>query len=316
VSVKDLLGRRASLRVLRFATPGAFLAVDAGNNAENAPVVLLPGAEIPKGTAVGDSLDVFLYLDSEDRPVATLATPRLELDEVAFLEVADLHAAGAFFDWGLPKHLLVPHAQQTQPLRLGDRQPVALYLDVSGRLAGTMRVSEMLSSKPPFRREEWVRCEPWRKDAERGVFVIVERRYVALVPIHEPHDLRRGEALKLRVANVHPDGKIELSLRGLVHEEADRDVERVLSALDRPDGPRLGDHSAPEEIERAVGLSKKAFKRAIGRLFKARRITQDDRGFWMVAVTPARSASPSPPASAARPASSSSSAASPKRARK
>jgi predicted RNA-binding protein (virulence factor B family) len=255
-----------------------------GEAASNATeVVLLPGAEIPKGTGVGDELDVFLYLDSEDRPVATLASPRVELDQIAFLEVADLHSAGAFFDWGLPKHLLVPHAQQTKPLRIGDRHPIALYLDVSGRLAGTMRVSELLSSKPPFRRDTWVRGEAWRKDPDRGVFVIVERRFVALLPTHEPHELRRGETSRFRVAHVHLDGKVELSLRGLARDEADADVARVLAALDRPDAPRLGDHSPPEEIERVVGLSKKAFKRAIGRLFKARRIVQDDRGYWRVA---------------------------------
>lgn len=280
MTVKKLLGRRAKLPILRFATPGAFLAVNADNLADDAPVVLLPGGEIPEGSKIGDTLDVFLYLDSEDRPVATLATPRLELDQVAFLEVADLHSVGAFFDWGLPKHLLVPHAQQTKPLRIGDRHPVALYLDVSGRLAGTMRVSELLSSKPPFGRDTWVQGEAWRKDPDRGLFVIVERAYVALLPIHEPHELRRGETARFRVAHVHADAKIELSLRGLAQDEVDHDVQRVLAALDRPDGARLGDHSSPDEIERAVGLSKKAFKRAVGRLFRERRIIRDERGHW------------------------------------
>lgn len=286
--LRDGLGRRASLRVARFATPGAFLALErepAAGRPEEGPVVLLPGAEVPPGTQVGDALDVFLYLDSEDRPVATLASPRLALDEVAFLEVVDLHAAGAFFDWGLPKHLLVPHAQQTKALRIGDRHPIGLYLDVSGRLAGTMRVSELLSSKPPFRRGEWVDAEAWRKDPERGIFVILERRFVALLPVHEPHDLRRGDACKVRIAHVHPDAKIEVSLRALAHEETDRDMQRVLATLDRPDAPRLGDHSSPEEILRVVGLSKKAFKRAVGRLFKARRIAADERGHWRVVAS-------------------------------
>jgi predicted RNA-binding protein (virulence factor B family) len=238
---------------------------------------------VPEGTEVGDLLRAYVHLDSEDRPVATLRTPRLARGEVAFLEVRDVGRFGAFVDWGLTKDLLVPHAEQTRDLAVGDRHPIGLYLDSSGRLAGTMKIREMLD-RPGQRRAgslpvgSWVEGEAWRKEPEVGVFVILERRFLGLVPAHEPTRLRRGEAARFRVTHVLPDGKIELSLRGLASEELASDGERVVAALLRPGGPRLGDRSPPDVIERETGLSKKAFKRAVGRLLKEGRVTIADDG--------------------------------------
>lgn len=264
-------------------TPGAFLAVSSGEVGEGAPVVLLPRAEIPKGAAVGDELLVFIYLDSEGRPIATTRTPKLELGEVAFLKVTACTSFGAFVDWGLPKELLVPFAQQTRELRVGDSVPIGLYIDPSGRLAGTMRVTEMLESEASgFELEDWVEGEAWRYQPELGLFVIVRRRFLGLVPKHEPHALRPGQAARFRVSNLFDDGKMELSLRGHAHQEIAGDARKLLERLRAPGAPRVGDHSSPDEIRRIFGLSKKAFKRAVGSLLKQRRISIDDAGFVVV----------------------------------
>lgn len=277
-----LLGRIAPLTIRRFASPGAFLALDDDDRSAEARVVLLPGAEVPEGAREGDTLEVFIYLDSEDRPVATLRTPKVMLGEVAFLRVTATPAIGAFVDWGLAKELLVPYKEQTRRLVVGERHPIGLYVDSSGRLAGTMRVSELLREKGEFELDEWVVGEAWRKEPGLGVFAIIERSFVGRLPEEEPNTLARGDEARFRVANILPDGRIELSLRGPAHEEIARDAQAICDALGRPDAPKLGDRSSPELIRTAVGLSKKAFKRAVGRLLARRAVTVDDAGFLVL----------------------------------
>ncbi|WP_394841098.1 S1-like domain-containing RNA-binding protein [Pendulispora brunnea] len=281
MTLDDLLGRSASLTIRRFGSPGAFLAVDADDDRRDAPTILLVGPEIPENAETGDTVEVFVHLDSEGRPIATRRMPKVELGEVAFLEVKALTDFGAFVDWGLAKELLVPHKEQTSDLTIGARHPIGLYIDESGRLAGTMRVSEMLRDKGTFELDEWVDGEAWRNDPQIGLFVIVERSFVGLVPRGEPHRLSRGEAARFRVSNVLPDGKIELSLRGYAHQEIDRDAQAILDALSRPSTPRVGDRSSPEVIREVFGLSRKAFKRAAGRLLKERAISIDGQGFFV-----------------------------------
>jgi uncharacterized protein len=279
MSYDDLLGCVVTRSVLRFGPPGAFLALeDTGAQEARAKTVLLPASEVPQGAQVGDALEVFIYLDSEDRPVATLRAPKLKRGQVAFLEVTDVTRFGAFVDWGLPKELLVPYAEQTRDMRVGERHPIGLFLDDTGRLAGTMRVSEMLRSQGDFGLDEWVDGEAWRSEPELGVFVILERRFVGLLPASEPHALSRGAAARFRVSCVLPDGKIELSLRGHGHEEVEGDAEAILGRLSRPGALRVGDRSSPEEIRALFGLSKKAFKRAVGRLLKERKVELDGEG--------------------------------------
>jgi predicted RNA-binding protein (virulence factor B family) len=277
MSLDDLLGRSATLRIRRFGSPGAFLAVDDRADSE---VVLLIGSEIPEGAKEGDEVAVFVYRDSEGRPIATPRMPKVELGQVAFLEVTSCTDFGAFVDWGLARDLLVPFAQQTNDLTVGARHPIGLYVDDTGRLAGTMRVSEMLGrERVEWQLDEWVDGEAWRNDPDIGLFVIVERAFVGLVPKSEPHPLSRGAASRFRVSNVLPDGKIELSLRGHAHEELANDAQKILAALGRPGAPRVGDKSNPEEVRAAFGLSKKAFKRAAGRLLKEGSVTFDAEGF-------------------------------------
>jgi predicted RNA-binding protein (virulence factor B family) len=214
--------------------------------------------------------------------VDTPRAAKLEVGQVAFLEVTQCTRVGAFIDWGLPKELLVPFAEQTTEMRPGERYAIGLYVDNTGRFAGTMRVSEMVGSaerKVPWALDEWVEGEAWRNDPDIGLFVIVEKQFVGLVPASEPHGLSRGEAARFRVSNVLPDGRIELSLRGHAHEELERDARHILEIISREGAPTLGDRSSPEEIRRVFGLSKKAFKRAAGRLIKEGTATVNDDGF-------------------------------------
>lgn len=273
-----LLGRTTKLELKRISPSGAFLGEP--ESGPESPTLLLLGPEIPKDARVGDVLTVFVYLDSEDRPLATTRSPKLSLGEVAFLRVSAVTKFGAFVDWGLPKELLVPFSQQTHDLEVGSRQPIGLYLDDSSRLAGTMRVTEMLRSRPRrFEQDEWVQGEAWRWDPEIGLFVIVERTTLGLVPFQEPHGLSRGQAAKFRVTNVLPDGKLELSLRDFAHAHIDDDAERVLKRLSGQNPPSVGDKSDPDELRQLFGLSKKAFKRAVGRLLKDGRAEIDVAGF-------------------------------------
>lgn len=276
---RPLLGRVVTLTIRRFGPPGAFLAIGEEPNDPRGPVVLLPGAEVPEGAAVGDEIEVFMTLDSEDRPLATIHRPKLGLGQVAFLEVKAMSSIGAFVDWGLPKELFVPHAERTTDLVIGRKYAFGLYVDPSSRLAGTMRVSEMLGERRTYEVGEWLEGEAYRNEPGIGLFVIVERRTVALLPISEPHVLSRGEAARFRVTTVHPDGKIELSLRGLAHEEISTDAAKILEALLSKSPPRVSDKSSPEALRVAFGLSKKAVKRAFGWLLREGKVTIDAEGF-------------------------------------
>ncbi|MFO0741673.1 MAG: S1-like domain-containing RNA-binding protein [Labilithrix sp.] len=276
MSIDEFLGHHHRLAIRRFASPGAILAVGDED-------VLLIGSEIPEGAKEGDEVDVFIYLDSEARPLATTRRAKLELGEVTFLQAKELTKFGAFFDWGMAKDLLVPFKEQTADVHAGNRYPIGLYLDDTGRFAGTMRVSEMLDrDRAEWRTDEWVEGEAWREDAQHGLFVIVERAYVGRVPREEPHNLRRGDAAKFRVTTVLPNGRIELSLRGHAHEEREHDAGRILERLKGPSPPRIGDKSSPEDIRDLFGLSKKAFKRAIGGLLKEGVVTIDSEGYVLL----------------------------------
>lgn len=264
MSIDDLLGRTRPLRVRRLGDPGAFLAED-----ETSPeTYLLPRAEVPPETKIGDEIVAFVTLDSEDRPLATLRRPKLEREDVGFLEITDVTRIGAFADWGLPKELLIPFREQTRELRVGDRVPIGVFIDDTGRLCGTMRVRELLQDGGDFQEGEWVTGEAWRHDPAIGLFVIVERGFIGLVPATEPNRLDRGESARFRVTRVFPDRKIQLSLRAMAHEELESDAELLLAALRSPLPPRVSDHSSPEELRALFGLSKKAYKRAAGRLLR------------------------------------------------
>jgi uncharacterized protein len=206
------------------------------------------------------------------------ARAKLALGQVGFLEVTDIVAFGAFVDWGLPKELLVPFAEQTCELRKGQSYAIGVIKDDQGRFAGTQRIAELLRKPPPFKVDDWIEGQAWRREPKLGVFIIVEKQYLGLLPESEPHALERGAVAKFRVSQVLPDGKIQLSLRRKAFEELQGDAERVLGRLTATHA-RVGDRSAPETIRAQFGLSKKAFKRAVGRLLKQDLVELDAEGY-------------------------------------
>lgn len=270
------LGKRVPLIVQRLQASGAVLAERAD---KHEATLLLPRAEVPEGTRVGDTLTVFVYLDSAARLTVTTRVPKLVLGEVTFLTISACTDVGAFADWGLPKELLIPFAEQTSEVSVGQRHPIALYVDKSGRLSGTMRVSPILAKgQLQVAQDQWINGEAWRNDPEIGLFVILDKTCAGLVPRHEPHTLSRGASARFRVTRVLPDGKISLSLRALAYEQIDLDGARILELLAQPGAPKLGDDSPPEQIRELLGLSKKAFKRAVGRLLKQEAVAIDADG--------------------------------------
>lgn len=264
----DLLGKTTKLAIKRFGSPGAFLDVSAYDTRSKDATVLLIGAEIPERAEVGDEVEVFVHLDSEARPIATTRRAHLERGQVTFLKVTAKTAFGSFVDWGLAKELLVPFAEQVTEMREGSRHPVGILLDETHRLIGTTRVAEILArSRGSVTPGAYLEGEAWR-DEDAGLFVILEKSFVGMLPAAEPHALSRGEKARFRVSRVLADGKVELSLRAPAHEESANDAAKLLAFLGRPGAPRVGDKSDPEELRHLFGFSKKAFKRAAGALLK------------------------------------------------
>ncbi len=236
--------------------------------------VLLPARYVPKDLGFHDEIDVFLYRDSADRLVATTEKPEIMLHETALLKVTDTGKIGAFVDWGLPKDLLLPFREQTKKVAKGEEILVALYIDKTGRLALTMNVYEYLKTDSPYRKDDMVSGRVYLISKNFGAFVAVDDTYSALIPGRELFtDLAVGQTVEARVAEVKEDGKLTLSIRKKAHEQMGEDAEKILEVIRSFDG-RLpfNDKADPEVIRREFGMSKAEFKRAVGRLYKERRI--------------------------------------------
>jgi uncharacterized protein len=232
---------------------------------------------------VGEAVEAFMLTDAKGEPQASLTLPMLVWGEVRFLEVTSETDMGVFVDWGLPKELLVPKREQPVRMRIGSRYPIALQLDRQGRLLGTGNVAELLHREPAsFTIDQWVTGEAWRNDPNIGLFVILAGKWVGLLPKTEPHRQARGQESEYRINQIQPDGKLELSLRGPGAVELPGDVELVYDTLVNRRGLHVGDDTTPEQVREVFGISKKAFKRALGVLFKAGRVEFDAHGFARV----------------------------------
>jgi len=271
-----LLGKRNILRIVRGAPPGFYL--DGGTHGE----ILLPGSLIPAGATPGGDIEVFVYRDSEDRLVATTQKPLAEVGDFAALRVVGINPRiGVFLDWGLDKDLLLPVREQMGPLRLGETVIVQVVLDErSDRIVASSRLNKRLNLTPPTYAEgQQVRLLV-TGETPLGYNVIVENAHRALVYRSDlSGPLATGTACKGYIRMVREDGKIDVALdRAGFHRIApvtDTIVEKLRAA-----GGRLPFHdgSSPEEIRAAFDVSKKAFKQAIGLLFKARRIVIEEHG--------------------------------------
>lgn len=237
--------------------------------------ILLPAKQVPEGARIGDSISCFVYKDSEDRPIATVHIPKITLGAIRPLRVKEISRIGAFLDWGLEKDLFLPFKEQVGEIRPGRDYLVSLYIDKSSRLCATMKIGKSLSSDHSLKAGEWVMGTVYNIHPDHGAFVAVEDQYLGRIPKQEIHEkISVGDHLHLRIASVSPDGKLNLSLHDKAYLQMDRDAKLVMDTIESYDGVLpFNDKAKPAVIERELGLSKNAFKRAVGRLLKENKIT-------------------------------------------
>ncbi len=266
------IGRTVTLRVLRNAPMGLIL----GKGEDE---VLLPARYVAGDVVPGDSIEVFLYTDSEDRPVATTEKPLASAGEFACLRVVSVTANGAFLDWGLPKDLLLPFGSQLERVQPEQTVVVRVLLDrVSGRPVASAKLQRYLESPPDDLREGQSIVWMVFDETELGSKAIVDGRFEGLF-YREPgtRGPERGTSGTGYIRRIREDGKIDLSLVPSGQAGIDRARETLLEALQSAGGRiELGDKSDPAEIRRLLGLSKKAFKRAAGALYREHRVRIGD----------------------------------------
>lgn len=262
------IGRYNTLEVLRVAEPGLYL----GAVEEQ---VLLPNKYVPEGIEIGDVLRVFVYTDSEDRPVATTLEPKAVVGDFAFLEVVDLSEHGAFLDWGLEKDLFAPFNAQHREPRVGERLVFAVSLDErTGRVRASSRLRTYLDyDVSAVEAGDEVTLLVYGKN-ELGTLVIVDGQHPGIVYDNETfRKLSLGERLQGFVKEVREDNKLDIRLQRIGREAIGDATATLLEALRSAGGfLPLHDKSPPEAIRAKLEMSKKAFKRALGGLYKARRV--------------------------------------------
>ncbi len=265
-----ILGKFNTLRVARQSAHGFYLDGEALGD------ILLPRGLVPEGTAIDDQVAVFIYRDSEDRLVATTEKPLAQVGEFASLRVTGVHRSiGAFLDWGLPKDLLLPHREQESPVREGDDVVVYIQVDEkTDRIHATARIENHLSNEPPrYEIGEPVMIYITR-ETPLGYVALVESKHLGLL-YHQDLRVRvhPGQRLTAYIAAVREDGKIDLVLDSSGRLRVTSLADQILAALEANGGRmELDDDSSPEAIRDALGASKKAFKQAIGALYRQGKI--------------------------------------------
>ena len=274
------LGKKQTLTVVKTVDFGVYLVEK--DDKEGKDSVLLPAKQVPAGTKAGDELTVFIYKDSKDRLIATTREPMLQVGQTAVLKVSQVTRIGAFLNWGLEKDLLLPYHEQTTRMQEGKDVLVALYIDKSQRLCATMKVYHYLSTRTPYVVGDQVKGRVYEISGNFGVFVAVDDKYSALIPAREAAGkYRPGEILDLRVTEVKEDGKMNVTDRQKAYLQIEEDAESVLSVIDEFAGVLpFDDKASPEVIKREFGLSKNAFKRAIGHLLKEGKIEIKERRIY------------------------------------
>ena len=284
-----LIGRRNTLQVLREATPGFYL--DGGTHGE----ILLPGRYIPRGVRPGETMSVFIYRDSEDRLVATTETPLAMVGEFAYLRCVSVNpSVGVFFDWGLEKDLLLPMRELATPVQPGDRRVVRVALDEkTDRIIASARLNRWLNKTPPPYVEGQRVNLLITGDSPLGYNAVIEHQHSGLLYRGElSGSLPTGQPMVGYVRVVRPDGKIDLALDRAGFRRIASVTEEITAALQAAGGHlALHDKSSPDDIRDALGISKKAFKQAIGSLYRERRILIEPTGIRLAETAP-----PAPPA--------------------
>lgn len=271
------LGKIQELKVIRKTSIGAYLNTIDLNDEED---ILLPMNQVPRDLEVEHVVEVFVYRDSEDRMIATMKIPKITIGELALLKVVDNSRIGAFLDWGLEKDLFLPFKEQIYRVEKDGTYLVGLYVDKSSRLCATMDIYKFLSQESPYKENDRVNGTIYKIKDEFGAFVAVNNKYDGLIPNKELYgDYKCGDCVDVRIKKIREDGKLELSLRKEAYNEINDDADKIMDRLILNGGSlRLNDKSLPEDIKSELNMSKSAFKRAIGRLFKEREIIITDNG--------------------------------------
>lgn len=269
------IGQINHLKILKFTEFGAYL----GRENEDEQV-LLPRREVPLDADLGRELEVFVSYDSEDRLVASLRRPLIQVGQFAALKVRALEPVGAFLDWGLLKDLLLPFAEQTHPLKIGQKVVVFCYIDKSDRIAATMRLDKVVDKLArDFTEGQKVDLLIAGK-TDLGFKAIIDQRAWGILYSNEVfRDLQYGEQLPGYIRKIRSDGKIDLGLESTGHHGADDIGPKIMELLEKNSGfLAINDKTSAEEIHRLFGVSKKKYKIALGGLYKKRLIEVTDEG--------------------------------------
>ncbi|SNY99749.1 S1 RNA-binding domain-containing protein [Flagellimonas pacifica] len=273
------LGNYNTLKVLRSTSVGLFLGDNEGTE------VLLPNKYVPEDFEIDSELEVFCYLDNNERPIATTLRPYISRNEFAYLKVVEVGTYGAFLDWGLEKHLLVPYREQTVKMEEGRKYVVHCYLDEETfRLTGSSRINRFLSNDGfDLQVNNEVNLMVNRK-TPLGWEVIIEDKYKGLVfesDVYRP--IAIGDQLKGYIKSIRPDNKIDISLQPIGAQMLEPTAKMIFDKLQQNKGYlALHDKSSPEEIKDKLHLSKKSFKKAIGTLYKERKIDIKEDGIYLL----------------------------------
>lgn len=266
------LGEYQKLYYVKKVEFGIYLAEDM----EAEERVLLPAKQVPQNLKLRDEISVFLYKDSKDRMIATTNKPKLTLGGYGALTVKEVTKIGAFLDWGLEKDLFLPYKEMTVRPQAGDEILVSLYIDKSERLCATMKgLYHLLRKDSPYQKDDVVNGRVYEFSDNFGTFVAVDDTFSARIPSHEDHShLQIGDVIEAKVVAVKEDGKLDLTLREKAYIQMDADAEKLMEIIDSYAGVLpFTEKASPEVIARETGLSKNAFKRAVGHLYKERKIT-------------------------------------------
>ena len=276
------IGNYNTLRVVKLVSFGVYL--DGGEGKE----ILLPTRYVPKGVKVDDEIQVFIYHDNEGRLIATTLRPKAVVGEFAFMRVKSVNDTGAFLDWGLMKDLLVPFKEQKMTMREGKWYLVYVHLDhLIGRIVASARIEKFLGNVPPVYQLNQEVDLLVADDTEIGYKVIVDNLHWGMIYHNQVFQrLERGEHLKGYVKEVREDDKLDISLQPLGYQKIDGISQRILNALQMKEGfLPVHDKSDPEEIYSLFRCSKKAFKQAIGSLYKQRLITIEKEGIRLLPIS-------------------------------
>lgn len=271
------LGKVQDLKIIRETPIGVYL--NTSNESEYNDI-LLPQKQVPDGAQIGDDVEVFVYRDSEDRLIATTNTPAITLGELAVLKVVETTEIGAFLNWGLEKDLFLPFNEQIFQVEKGRKYLFGLYIDKSDRISATMYIERLLRADSPYKENDRITGIIYSIKEDFGALVAVDNKYFGLIHASDFYgNYKVGSTISARVVKAREDGKLDLSLREKAFKQVEIDAELILRYLKRNDGfLPFNDKSSPEEINKQFSMSKGAFKKAIGSLFKARIIKITDEG--------------------------------------